>query len=769
MDILNKPTDISKDFNSFGHTYYVADKMVDFDPEKRQGRIVYNRHTFSTLQSFNSMDRTLIPVGPNEFPNDEYEVSPTLPFSIEFISERTVRIRAKSGFEVPSVVNTPSLMLEGTPGQANDKWKYSKTAEAHKYTGEYGSVVIHEDPWRIEIFDEKGKLLTSTNHPEDNKTTFTHMMPFAWVRRVNDYSRSFSAAFNLHPGEKIFGFGEYYTEFNKRGQKVVLFTDDARGSQNEKSHKPVPFFMSNRGYGMFVHTSAPVTCDVGKYYNGIHNIYVGDDELDLFVFLGEPKDILDQYTTLTGKAQMPPLWSFGFWISRITYLTEKEGREVAGKFRENKIPCDVIHYDSGWFEKDIRCDYEFSTSRFDDPEKLISDLRKEGFRVSLWQLPYFVPANKLFPEIIEKGLFIRDGKGNLPYEDAILDFTNPATVEWYQQKLANLLKMGVSAIKADFGEEAPPHGIYHNGRTGFYEHNLYTTRYNKAVADITKLVTGENIIWARSGWAGSQRYPIHWGGDACTSDTGMAGVLRGGLSIGLSGFSFWSHDIGGFVAKTPENLYRRWMAFGMFTSHARSHGQPPKEPWGYSDSFMDDFREALNMRYRLMPYIYAQAKHSSENGLPIMRSLFVEYPHDPGAWVVDDQYLFGQDMLVAPLFEEVEGRDVYLPGNNNWIDYQSGKVYTPGWHFIEAGKIPIVILVRDGAIIPHIKLAQSTEFMDWTDLELKVYQDKAKQSDGMLCLPADDVLTTVSVISSKNKQELESDPFQGKVSFTITR
>ncbi len=773
MDILNKPPDISQDFYSFKNTYYLADRLMDFDPATGEGKILYNRYAYDTLLSFNSMDLTLNQTSPNEFPPDEYAASPALPFSIEFISSRTIRIRARSGLATPAGRQYPSLMIENEK-LGNERipvskpWQYSKMESAHKYSSNHGAVVIHEHPWKVEILDAGGKSLTSTNHAADNATTFTPVMPFAWVRRVSDYSKRFSATFNLHPGEKIFGFGEQYTEFNKRGQKVMLFTDDARGSQNEKSHKPVPFFLSNRGYGMFIHTSTPVTCDVGKYYSGVHSMFVGDDDLDLFVFLGQPKDILSEYTTLTGKPGMPPLWSFGFWMSRITYYSEDEGRDVAGKLRKYCIPADVIHFDSGWFETDIHCDYEFATSRFKDPEKMIADLRKDGFRVSVWQLPYFVPRNKLFAEIVEKGLFIRDGKGNLPYEDAILDFTNPETIQWFREKLASLLKMGVSAIKADFGEGAPVHGIYHNGRSGFYEHNLYTTRYNKAVADITKEITGEHIIWARSGWAGSQRYPVHWGGDACTSDSGMAGVLRGGLSIGLSGFSFWSHDAGGFVAQTPESLYRRWMAFGVLSSHTRSHGQPPKEPWSYSEAFINDFRDALNMRYQLMPYIYTQAKDSSENGWPMMRALFVEYPDDPGAWTVDDQYLFGADMLVAPLFEEVTSRDVYLPGKHKWIDYQTRKVYHPGWNHIKTGKIPVIILVRNGAVIPHMQLAQSTADMDWSDIELKAYQEEAGEASGMLCLPDENLLKTVFIKMIAGKPELVSNPFKGKVTFRLS-
>jgi alpha-D-xyloside xylohydrolase len=494
---------------------------------------------------------------------------------------------------------------------------------------------------------------------------------------------------------------------------------------------------------------------------------MGDDEADLFVFLGSPKEILDEYTKLTGKSPMPPLWSFGLWMSRCTYNAEKQVRDVASRLRENRIPCDVIHLDTGWFETDWRCNYEFSTSRFQDPEKMIADLKRDGFHISLWQLPYFVPKNTLFNELVEKHLVVRDAKGNLPYEDAVLDFSNPATVEWYQAKLAHLLKMGVGAIKVDFGEAAPNNGLFASGRTGFYEHNLYPLRYNKAVADITLKVTGEHIIWARSAWAGSQRYPIHWGGDAENTDDGMAAELRGGLSFGLSGFSFWSHDVGGFVAKAPEDLYRRWLAFGVLTSHTRCHGTAPKEPWNYSAAFMDDFRRIDELKYELMPYVYAQAKDCSERGLPMLRALFVEYPEDPGSWLIDDEYLFGSSILAAPLLHEnATGREVYLPPGN-WIDYQTGEAWSGGWHHIEAGKIPIVMLVRDGTVIPRIKLAQSTLQMDWSKLELAVFAREQPTARGWVCLPSDNQLHELSLGRQGGTFKLAGNPLAGKVEFKI--
>ncbi|MBN1132231.1 MAG: alpha-xylosidase [Bacteroidales bacterium] len=762
--LVNEVVDISGDFRDFSNTYYLADSLGSFDPATGQGTVVYRRYEYFTRQAFNNILAGLKPVQANEFPGREYAASPVLPFSIEFISPRTIRIRTHTGLQ--AVPEEESLMLVNGRVSATTMWPYTKIPGGHRYKGAYGSVLIRENPWRIEFYNASGELITRTVHRVDNDSTYTPLLPFSYVRRASDYSRSIAAVFSLGPLEKIFGCGESFTGLNKRGQKVVLFADDANGVENETMYKPIPFFLSSNGYGMFMHTSTPITCDFGKYYSGAASLMIGDDKLDLFVFLGKPAEILDEYTTLTGKSPMPPLWSFGFWQSRITYFSETEGRAIASNLRKHRIPSDVIHFDTGWFEEDWRCDYRFSPSRFDDPAGMIADLKKQGFHTCLWQLPYFVPKNRLFPELIEKDLVVRDRSGNLPYEDAVLDFSNPETVEWYQEKIGDLLKMGVGAIKVDFGEAAPLNGIYHSGRSGFYEHNLYPLRYNKAAADITRTVNDENVIWARSAWAGSQRYPLHWGGDAAATDVGMAAELRGGLSFGLSGFTFWSHDMGGFTATTPENLYRRWAAFGAFSSHARSHGTPPKEAWEYSKEFLDYFRLTMETRYRLIPYIYAQAKDCSLKGLPIVRALFLDYPDDPGSWLIEDQYLFGSDMLVAPLFSNTPGRPVYLP-DTHWIDYQTGRRYAPGWHYIEKGEIDIILLVKEGALIPHIKLAQSTMHMDWSALDLVVYTVDEQPAKGLICLPENNVLHEITLQKTGKNYRLAKDPFDGKVSWSI--
>jgi alpha-D-xyloside xylohydrolase len=766
--LLNEPVDISGDFRDFSDFYYLADQVADFDPATHAGKIVYQRSRLTPAYSFNHTIAGIGPAKPNEFPADQYAADPSLPFSIDFVSSRTLRIRLTSGpqFHKPQ----DELMLAGEVPR-DDSWKYEKIDGGHRYASASGSVTILENPFHIEIRDASGKLLTKTDHASDNTTSFTPVMPFSYVRRTSDYSRSFDAAFMLAPGEKIFGCGESFTGLDKRGQKLVLWADDACGVESGLMYKPVPFFMSNRGYGMFIHTSTPMTLDFGHSFSGVNSLMVGDDELDLFVFLGTPKEILDEYTKLTGKSPLPPLWSFGLWMSRCTYNSETQVLDIAAKLRAEKIPCDVLHLDTGWFETDWECDYEFSPTRFPTPEKMLADLKSDGFRVSCWQLPYFVPKNKLFPELVEKNLVVRDGKGNLPGEDAILDFSNPKTVEWYQNKLAGLLKLGVSAIKVDFGEAAPENGIFANGRSGFYEHNLYPLRYNKAVADITKKTTGDNIIWARSAWAGSQRYPLHWGGDAESTDAGMAAELRGGLSFGLSGFSFWSHDVGGFtansVAAMDKNLYARWLAFGLLTSQSRCHGDAPKEPWLYGDEFMDKFRAMDEMKYKLMPYVYAQAKDSSEHGLPMLRALFVEFPGDPGSWNVDDEYFFGSSILVAPLLHENEtARDVYLPPGN-WIDYQSGKNYSGGWQKIAAGEIPEIILVRDGTVLPRIALAQSTARMDWSKIELAVFAKDATTATGSIFLPGDSEIHELTLAKENGAFKLATDPFAGKVAWTI--
>jgi alpha-D-xyloside xylohydrolase len=731
--------DVSTDFYDLSNTYFLADSIVSFDAQKGEGLVQWKRYRLTPRQAFNLNGYWPVRMQMLDFPDAAYVNDPELKIKVEFISPRTARIRMLTTPIEPKCSDQDDVMFcDGFKQKgAGAMWKSAQTANGIVYSSDYGTIEIHKFPWRIVVKDAKGKILTQTRHNADNDSSQVKLLPFSFIKRGSDNSRSINPVWSLAPGERIYGCGESFTSLNKVGQKVHLSVTDPQGPETDGQYKPVPFFFSNRGYGIFMHTSAPVTCDFGASYIGADRLFMADEQMDFFIFLGEPKDILDEYTNITGKSPMLPLWSFGTWMSRITYFSQKEGLEIARQLRAHKIPSDVIHFDTGWFGVDWQCDYQFAKDRFEDPVKMLKQFSKDGFHTCLWQLPYFTPKNRFFPEIIEKGMHVVNATGGMPVEDAILDFSNPETVSWYQSKIEGLLKQGVSTIKCDFGEAAPYNGFYHSGKGGLYEHNLYPLRYNKALWEVVeKNHPGEGIIWARSAWAGSQRYALHWGGDAATTNTGMMGDLRGGLSFGLSGFSFWSHDMGGFVTASPEDIYRRWLPFGFLSSHTRAHGAPPTEPWLISESFTDAFRACAEMKYKLMPYVYAQAKDCSERGLPMVRALLVEFPQDPGAWLVEDEYMFGSQILVAPLMESGSGRTVYLP-KGKWIDYQTGKVYEGGYQTIEAGQIPAVILVRDGALIPHVPLAQRTDEIDWNAIEWKAYKADAKTCKGLLFKPGD--------------------------------
>ena len=737
--------DMSTDFYDLSNTYFLADSLVSFDTAKGEGLVQWKRYRMSPRQAFNLNGYWPVRMQMLDFPDAAYENDPELRLSIEFITPRTARIRMLTTPIQPKDNDQDDVMFcdkfkACTKGAA---WKSVQATNKISYSSAYGTIEIQKYPWRIIIKDAKGKILTQTRHIIDNDSSQVKLLPFSFIKRGSDNSRSVNPVLTLAPGERIYGCGESFTSLNKVGQKVHLSVTDPQGPETDGQYKPVPFFFSNRGYGIFMHTSAPVTCDFGASYIGADRLFMADEMVDFFVFFGEPKDILNEYTDITGKSPMLPLWSFGTWMSRITYFSQEEGLDIAKQLRAHKIPSDVIHFDTGWFGVDWQCDYEFAKERFKDPVGMLKQLSKDGFHTCLWQLPYFTPKNRFFPEIIEQGLHVVNATGGMPVEDAILDFSNPKTVSWYQSKIEGLMKQGVSTIKCDFGEAAPYNGFYHSGKGGIYEHNLYPLRYNKALFEVVERNhPGEGIIWARSAWAGSQRYALHWGGDAATNNIGMLGDLRGGLSFGLSGFSFWSHDMGGFVTASPEDIYRRWLPFGFLSSHTRAHGAPPTEPWLISKSFTDAFRACAEMKYKLMPYVYAQAKDCSEHGLPMVRALLVEFPQDPGAWLVEDEYMFGSQMLVAPLMESGNERTVYLP-KGKWIDYQSGKIYEGGYQTIQAGKIPAVILVRDGSLIPHAPLAQRTDQINWNKIELKPYKADASRCTGLLFKPGDQAIKRI--------------------------
>lgn len=763
--------DVSGDFCDLANTYFLADSIANFDLNKGEGMLNWKRYRMSPRQAFNLNGYWPVRMQMLDFPSTQYDNDPNLKIRIRKVDDRTLRVTLFTSPVEPRMddANDPMFSPEFIAANAgNDharigkgRWNTSVSTNSIVYRNKNGVLEIQKYPFRLILRDSKGKILTQTRHIIDNDSSQVKLLPFSFIKRGSDNSRSINPVFLLSPGERIYGCGESFTSLNKVGQKINLSVVDPQGPEGANMYKPVPFYFSNRGYGFFMHTSAPSTVDFGASYIGAQRLFMADETMDFFVFFGEPKEILDEYTQVTGKSPMLPLWTFGTWMSRISYFSQKEGMEVAHQLRANKIPSDVIHFDTGWFGVDWQCDYEFAKDRFKDPVGMLKSLKKDGFHTCLWQLPYFTPKNRYFRELVDGGMAVRNGNGTLNYEDAVLDLSNPKTVNWYQDKIGRLINQGVSAIKCDFGEAAPYDGLYASGKTGLYEHNLYPLRYNKALYEAVKDHSAEHegVIWARSAWAGSQRYPLHWGGDAATNEigsVGMIGDLRGGLSFGLSGFSFWSHDLGGFVSKSPEDLYRRWLPFGFLSSHTRAHGAPPTEPWLISKDFTDAFRANAEMKYRLMPYVYAQAKDCSERGLPMVRALFVEFPQDAGAWLVEDEYMYGSQILVAPLLESGTERTVYLP-KGKWIDYQTDKVYEGGFQTIVVPTqvadvqaqgnvslpLPCVILVRDGSLIPQVPVAQSTDRIDWSKLTWKPFRVDATECVGYLYRPGD---TNIEVV-----------------------
>ena len=716
--LLNEPIDVSGQFNNFDNTYFYIERLLSFDIKTGQGVLLAKRFVRKYRMSFNCITAPLENISPWEFP-PEYECTERLSFSISFVSDGIVRIQYFP--KGKRKVNTEELMLikkieADTPENIyEDEQRISYTNKKHR-------VVLVKNPFHIEIYDLQSNSIIKTVHYEDNTALDnSYSTPICYAKNVQSLQKTSAFSFSLDYNEGIFGCGESFTGLNKRGQKINLSTYDALGAQSAEMYKPIPFFMSSKGYGIFVHSTAAMTFDFGSSYDQTASLYI-DDNVDIFIFTGTPKEILYNYTDLTGRSPMLPKWSFGLWMSRITYKSEEEVRNVAAKLRCLKIPCDVIHLDTGWFEDDWKCNYKFSHTRFNDPKKMIADLREQGFHISLWQLPYFTPTNELYDEIIQNKYAVFDSDGFLPTEDAVLDFSNPDAKKWYEKKLKTLFDIGVEAIKADFGEAAPVHGVYYSKQSGKYEHNLYPLRYNQTVFEATKQATRAGIIWGRSAWAGSQRYPLHWAGDAEITDSAMAATLRAGLSLGLCGFTFWSHDIGGFTQRSPEDLYLRWLAFGMLTSHSRCHGQPPKEPWEYGEEFTDMFRKIVEFKYSLLPYILEQSLESLEKGFPLLRTLFFEYPDDKTAWYIDDEYFFGDKILVAPIFKSgVKQRDVYLP-SGEWVHYFTKEIFQGRqWHSINTAELPIVIMVKKGSKIKHVPPAQAIDQTDWNQIYEKSF------------------------------------------------
>lgn len=555
-------------------------------------------------------------------------------------------------------------------------------------------------------------------------------LPIGFVRK-DGYPERATLSFKCEPDECFAGTGERFRKMDLSGQTFQLKNQDGQGVNNRRCYKNIPFYLSSRGYGAFYHTSDYCKLSLADHSTRSVQFMCDRATIDVFLIGGQnPEEILHTYRRLTGYPAMPPLWSFGIWMSRMTYFSATEVDDICHRLREEHYPCDVIHLDTGWFRTDWLCEWKFNPERFPDPEGFIRNLRSHGFRISLWQLPYVAEGAEQLEEAKSNHYISQpkhpqqhDGAGGQSNFSALdyagtIDFTYDKATEWYKGLLKDLLKKGVSCIKTDFGENIHMDHIYH-AMTPERLNNLYGLLYQRAAYEATEEVNGKDqgIVWARSAWAGCQRYPLHWGGDSQSSWDGMAGSLKGGLHFGLSGFAFWSHDVPGFHSEpdfmnspVEEDVYVRWTQFGVFTSHMRYHGTCKREPWSYP-RIAPIVKRWWRLRYKLIPYIVEQSKAATESGFPIIQALIFHHPKDKVCWHIDDEYYFGNTFLVCPVMNSRQERDIYLP-EGKWINFFTGESYEGGrWLYGYACPLELMpVFVR-----PEAEIALYPEDVDCTD------------------------------------------------------
>ncbi len=570
----------------------------------------------------------------------------------------------------------------------------------------------------------------------------------AYIERNGEVNRT-TFSFQAKPDECFYGTGERFAKMDLSGKTFQLRNQDGQGVNNRRTYKNIPFYLSSENYGVFVHTTAFAKFSLADHSTRSAQVLVEEPMVDFFVIGGEnPEQILFGYRQLTGFPTMPPLWSFGMWMSRMTYFSADEVNEICDRMRAEDFPCDVIHLDTGWFETDWLCEWKFNDERFPNPPEFIKNLKNKGYRVSLWQLPYisynaiqYKEADE--NEYISKSERLISGSSNFSVQDfaGTIDLTYDKATEWYKNLLRNLLEMGVVCIKTDFGEDIHLDAEYRN-MSPEKLHNLYPLLYQKAAYEVTKEVTGDGIIWARAGWAGCQRYPLHWGGDSACSWDGLAGSLKGGLQLGLSGFAFWSHDVPGFHgvpnfmnSVLPEDIYVRWTQFGVFSSHLRYHGSHKREPWHYPN-IVPIIRKWLKLRYQLIPYILEQSEKATKTGFPVLRALILHHPNDKTCRHIDDQYYFGDNMLVAPVMNSENKRDIYLP-EGTWVHFFSKKVFE-GEKWLRNVEVPLdemPVFLKQGAEIPmYLEDVNCTDEMDMSKV-VKIKFPPPKPPEGGVRTP----------------------------------
>lgn len=590
-------------------------------------------------------------------------------------------------------------------------------------SGKLTARVQKGENWRVDYVAEDGRVLTSSafrgmGRALDKDTGKTYM----------------SDSLMLDVGECVYGLGERFAAYVKNGQSIDMWNADG-GTASEQTYKNIPFYMTNRGYGVFVEDTSDVSFEVAsEKVERVQFSAEGETIVYDVIYGGTPKAVLDGYTALTGRPALLPAWSFGLWLSTsfTTNYDEKTATSFIQGMADRDIPLSVFHFDCFWMKGFNWCDFTWDEETFPDPVGMLKRYHDRGLHLCCWINPYIGQASPLFREGMEHGYLLKKTNGDVWQTDlwqagmGILDVTNPDARAWYCDHLRKILRMGVDCLKTDFGERIPVRDIaYYDGKDPLHMHNYYTFLYNKMVFDLLKEERGEGeaILFARSATAGSQQFPVHWGGDNSASYISMAETLRAGLSMSHSGFGFWSHDISGFEQTAPADVYKRWAAFGLLSSHSRLHGSSSyRVPWLFDEESCDVVRKFTRLKCRLMPYLYGAAVEAHEHGTPMMRPMMLEFPDDPACDTLDRQYMMGESLLVAPVFHADSHVDYYLP-DGLWTSLLDGRKVQGGhWQRETHDFLSLPLMVRPGTVLPMGKQDDRPDY-DYTDgLELHVYQ-----------------------------------------------
>jgi alpha-D-xyloside xylohydrolase len=648
--------------------------------------------------------------------------------------ELTVQVEAIAAGVARVRVLRPGADLGGRPRLVRDTGQPLPAAvrqRADHIVLETDGIVVRVklQPYGIVFSTPAGRRLLAQSGAERDVGEYLTTLPCGFTER--DGQVLLHDSFWCEPDEHFYGFGEKFTDFDKRGQVVQMWNYDAHGVHHEQAYKNVPFVVSTRGYGVFVDSHRHIQFDMAASNHSAWMIICPDDVLDYYVIAGpELSSVIERYGALVGRPACPPKWAYGLWVSS-GFVADSAGKTLrrARELRERAIPSDILHLDCYWQAHGTWSHMAWNDKLFPEPRELVAELKDLGFRVCLWINPYLSPGTERFRAADENGFFLKrpDGTtyvlplwGTFHPPVAIVDVTNPRAAAWYQDLLRPHLRMGVDVFKTDFGEGVPRDAVAHNGMTGEELHNLYSLMYNDLVATATAAETGgSGLVWGRSTYAGGQRHAAQWGGDPNCSYPAMASTLRGGLSMAMCGHAFWAHDIGGFHHTPDPDLYIRWAQFGLLSPLSRVHGMTSRLPWDFGEEALEIFRSYARLRYHLLPYLYSYGVIAAESGMPIMRPLVLEFPDDPATHTLDLQYALGRELMVAPVFNPEGVRAVYFPAGC-WVDYWTREVLDgPGYRTVEAPLERLPLYVRLDSMLPTIEPAVHTSEEPFRELTFR--------------------------------------------------